>query len=234
MGVAVLEADVALRSAGLDLAVRLSVGEETVLLAGPNGAGKTTLLRILLGIRTPNSGRIALDGRALLDTAAGIDMPPEKRGIGYVPQDYALFAHLDVSRNVGFGLARRQRPERVAQTLSAVGIAHLASRRVQQLSGGERQKVALARALAARPRALLLDEPFAALDAQARRELRLQLAQTLSGWNLPALVVSHDLADAAVAARIVVIEAGRIAQQGTLRELRERPATAYVAELASA
>jgi len=228
-----LEADVELESTGLDLSVQLSVGAETILLAGPNGAGKTTLLRILLGIRAPSQGRISLDRRTLLDTTTGFEVPPERRGIGYVPQDYALFPHLDVAGNVAFGLRRKERAERTGQILSELGIVHLAYRRVQALSGGERQKVALARALAPRPRALLLDEPFAALDAQARRQLRDQLAQTLSSWRLPAIVVSHDPADAVIGSRIVVLEGGRIAQEGTLGELRERPATPYVEQLAA-
>jgi molybdate transport system ATP-binding protein len=229
----VLEADVELRSADLDLSVRLSVGKETLLVVGPNGAGKTTLLRILLGIQAPTRGRISLDGQPLLDTKSDLNVPPERRGIGYVPQDYALFPHLDVAGNVGFGLFRRDRHERVPEVLSQLGIAHLSRRRVQGLSGGERQKVALARALAPHPRALLLDEPFAALDVQARRQFRGQLAETLSSWRLPALIISHDPADAVVGSRIVVLERGRIAQEGTLEQLRARPATAYVQELAS-
>ena len=121
-----LEADVELKSNQLDLSVQLSVGAETILLAGPNGAGKTTLLRILLGIRAPSQGRISLDRRTLLDTTTGFEVPPEHRGIGYVPQDYALFPHLDVAGNVAFGLRRKERAERTGQILSELGIVHLA------------------------------------------------------------------------------------------------------------
>ena len=210
------------------LHLEFAVGEETVLLAGPNGAGKSTLLRLLLGIAAPQAGRISLDGRTLFD--GDINLPPEARGLGYLPQDYALFPHLDVRGNVGFGLRRAERAARTQEVLEALQIAPLAARRVQELSGGERQKVALARALAPRPRALLLDEPFAALDAQARRQLRQFLSAQLEALRLPALVVSHDPADAAVGRRIVVMERGRIVQEGTLESLRASPATPFIAE----
>ncbi len=213
------------------LDVQLAVGAETLLIAGPNGAGKSTLLRTLLGIAAPRSGRIALDGRTLWDETASL--PPEERGLGYVPQAYALFPHLDVAGNVGFGLKRPERKERTREVLEALQIAHLSARRVQTLSGGEQQRVALARALAPRPRALLLDEPFAALDAQARRQLRQFLSRQLESLRLPALVVSHDPADAAVGSRIAVMERGRIVQQGALDELRAAPATPFIAEWAA-
>lgn len=227
-----LEARVAGQAGNVPLEVTLAVGAEAVLLAGPNGAGKSSLLRMLLGIVRPRAGRIALEGRVLFDAQAGIDVPPEQRRLGYVPQDYALFAHLDVAGNVGFGLPRAERAQRTREVLESFGITHLSARPVQALSGGERQKVALARALAPRPRALLLDEPFAALDAQARRILRAALAQRLAELRLPALVVSHDPADAGVAQTIVVLEHGRVVQRGTAAELRAAPATPYVAEFA--
>ena len=211
--------------------VSLRAGGEPLLVMGPNGAGKTTLFRLILGILKPQGGRVALGGRALFDSAQGIDLPPEERQLGYVPQDYALFPHLDVAGNVAFGLRRDQRATRLPRALEQLQIAHLAGRRVQTLSGGERQKVALARALAPQPQALLLDEPFAALDAQARRQLRGQLARQLAEWRLPTLVISHDPADAALGGRIVVLERGRIAQEGTLAGLREKPASDFVREL---
>jgi molybdate transport system ATP-binding protein len=210
------------------LDVQLAVGAETLLLAGPNGAGKSTLLRMLLGIGAPQSGRIALDGRMLWDGKT--NLPPEERRLGYVPQEYALFPHLDVAGNVGFGLRSSERRERTREVLEALQIAHLSARRVQTLSGGERQRVALARALAPRPHALLLDEPFAALDAQARRQVRSFLSEQLAALRLPALVVSHDPADAALGQRIAVMEHGRIVQQGTLADLRAAPATPFIAE----
>jgi molybdate transport system ATP-binding protein len=230
----VLEAQLEGSAGELSLDVRLAVGRESVLIAGPNGAGKSTLLRLLLGLETPSAGRVLLDGRVLFDSAAGIELPPEDRLLGYVPQDYALFPHLDVRDNVAFGLARLGRNERRARTqavLDSLELAPLARRRVQTLSGGERQRVALARALAPQPRALLLDEPFAALDAQARQKLRRSLSQRLAEWGLPALIVSHDPADAPIGQRLVVLEQGRVVQQGTIAELRAQPATGFVAEL---
>ena len=212
------------------LEVSLRAGDEPLLLMGPNGAGKSTLFKMILGILKPTSGRIALGGRALFDSARRIDLPPEARRLGYVPQQYALFPHLDVAGNVGFGLERNAR-ERLQRALQLLRIEPLARRRVQTLSGGERQKVALARALAPQPQALLLDEPFAALDAQARKQLRAQLAAQLADWKLPALIISHDPSDAVLARRIVVLEGGRIVQQGALEELRARPATAFIGEL---
>jgi len=213
------------------LDVQLSVGAEAVLLAGPNGAGKSTLLRVLLGVISPRSGRISLEGRTLFDGAT--DLATEERGLGYVPQQYALFPHLDAAGNVGFGLHRREREQRTREVLEALEIGHLAARDVRTLSGGEQQKVALARALAPRPRALLLDEPFAALDAQARRALRQFLWARLSALRLPAVVVSHDPADAGPGHRIVVMESGRIVQQGSLETLRATPATPFIAEWAA-
>ncbi len=210
------------------LDLQLAIGPETVLLAGPNGAGKSTLLRLLLGIDAPGSGRIALGGRVLFD--GNVDLPPEARRLGYLPQDYALFPHLDVRGNVSFGLRPHQRAARTQEVLEALQIAKLADRRVQELSGGERQKVALARALAPRPLALLLDEPFAALDTQARRQLRQFLSAQLEALRLPALVVSHDPADAGVGRRILMMERGRIVQEGTFEALRKAPATPFVAE----
>jgi len=226
----VLEARVVKRLGALDLAFDLSVGPETLVVAGPNGAGKSSMLRVLLGAVRPDSGRISLDGRTLF--AARIDVPPEDRLIGYVPQDYALFPHLDGIENVAFGLAHLPRRERRAHAgawLERLGAAHLAHRRIAELSGGECQRLALARALAREPRALLLDEPFASLDPSARRELRASLRRSLQQWRLPALIVSHDPDDAMLADRIAVMERGRILQQGSTAELRRAPASAFVA-----
>jgi len=169
-----------------------------VALVGPNGAGKTTLLRLLLGVLAPDEGRIALGGRVLFDREQEIDLAVEDRELGYLPQDYALFPHLDVIGNVTFGLARLARSERLRRAsdwLARLGASHLARRFPSALSGGERQRVGLARALARNPRALLLDEPFASLDQVARRELRVSMRGWLRDWQLPALIVSHDPAD---------------------------------------
>jgi len=232
----VLEIRVARRIGPLDLRIDLSLDGETVLLAGPNGAGKTTLLRLLLGVLAPDEGRIALGGRVLFDREQEIDLAVEDRELGYLPQDYALFPHLDVIGNVTFGLARLARSERLRRAsdwLARLGASHLARRFPSALSGGERQRVGLARALARNPRALLLDEPFASLDPTARRELRASFRRWLAEWRLPALIVSHDPADASVVDRIAVMERGRIVQQGTAEELRAAPVSDFVAGFAA-
>jgi molybdate transport system ATP-binding protein len=226
-----LELDLEARVGPLALRARLSIGNGPLALVGPNGAGKTSLLRALLGVR-PARGTIALDGAALLDTARGIDLPPERRRLGYLPQHAALFPHLTVIANVEFGMPRQPgRLERALGLLESLEVGHLASRRTTALSGGERQRVALARALAAEPKALLLDEPLAALDAGARRQVRDFLAARLRALALPALVITHDAADAcALADRIAVLEQGALTQIGTPAELRAAPATQFVAD----
>jgi molybdate transport system ATP-binding protein len=228
-----LEVRIARSVGSLQLEVDLSVSSETVLVAGPNGAGKTTLLHLILGISRPDGGRILLDGQALFD--GRVDVPAERRRLGYVPQHSALFPHLDVVGNVAFGLghlSRAERRDRADAWLKRLGVFDLARRRTAALSGGERQRVALARALARGPRALLLDEPFASLDPTARRELRASVRGWLAEWRLPALIVSHDPADAFVADRIAVMEGGRIVQQGTADELRAAPVSDFVAGFA--
>ncbi|HYS10367.1 MAG TPA: ATP-binding cassette domain-containing protein [Myxococcales bacterium] len=230
-----LEIRVARRIGPLDLRIDLSLDGETVLLAGPNGAGKTTLLRLLLGVLAPDEGRIALGGRVLFDREQEIDLAVEDRELGYLPQDYALFPHLDVIGNVTFGLARLARSERLRRAsdwLARLGASHLARRFPSALSGGERQRVGLARALARNPRALLLDEPFASLDQVARRELRVSMRGWLRDWQLPALIVSHDPADAVLADRIAIVERGRLIQQGTLDELQKAAASSFVSGFA--
>lgn len=232
-----LDARISRRLGPLDLTVDLSLDRETVLLAGPNGAGKSTLLRLLLGTLRPDRGRIALDGAVLFDGDARIDVPAEDRGLAYVPQDYALFPHLDVLGNAAFGLSaldRRERVRRATGWLERLGADHLLRRAPAELSGGERQRVALARALARKPRAIFLDEPFASLDPLARQKLRGALAGWLREWQLPTLVVSHDPADAMLADRIAVIERGQVVQQGTLDDLRHAPASDFVSGLTQA
>ena len=227
------------RVGSLELAVSLDAGERPLVLVGPNGAGKTTLLLMLIGAIRPHRGRVVLDGETLLDTATDVDVVPEERGLGYVPQRYGLFPHLTVLGNVVFGLESRhryRRPERRARALAlleALEVAHLSARRPDSLSGGEGQRVALARALAAEPRALLLDEPLAALDASVRRQLREFLPSRLAALRLPTIVVTHDVLDAAAFGEdIAVLEAGRVVQRGALDDLRQRPATPFVTQWA--
>jgi molybdate transport system ATP-binding protein len=230
-----LKVDVEAKLGTLELRVTLPAAAGTTVLVGPNGAGKSTLLKAILGVVRPRSGEIALDGRRLFSAAAGVNVPTEDRRLGYVPQRYALFSHMTVADNVGFGIrgvSKPRRLDRIMELLEELDIAHLADRKTPSLSGGEAQRVALARALAIRPRALLLDEPMAALDAGARRKVRRFLAERLATIEIPTLVVTHDVADVDVfGGRVAVIDAGRIVQLGVREELEREPATEFVREL---
>ena len=227
---------VRMRLGVLELDVDLEGGDEPVALIGPNGSGKTTLLRTIAGAHRADAGRIRIGEEDVFDGATGLDLPPEARRVGYVPQGYGLFPHLSVAENVAFGSiarsprqGREARRARAGELLQRVGCVHLIDRRPAGLSGGEQQRVALARALAVEPNMLLLDEPLAALDAQARRAVRNYLAEHLSQRSGPALVVSHDLRDVrALGGPVCVIEDGRIVQRGLPDELAARPATDFV------
>jgi molybdate transport system ATP-binding protein len=238
-GAAHLSARLCARVGTLTIDVELWVPPGVLVLVGPNGAGKTSILSLLLGVLTPERGRVQVSSETLFDTERGIDTPIERRGLGYVPQDYALFPHLTVRGNVDFAVrcaarelqGRRERAERVGALLAAFGIEALAERRTLALSGGERQRVALARAMATEPRALLLDEPLAALDVHSRAEVRAFLSTQLADQHLPTLVVTHDADDArSLGQHIVVLEGGRITQSGTWDALRRAPASAFIAE----
>jgi molybdate transport system ATP-binding protein len=222
-----LELDITapLRAFGVDVA--LTVGAETLALVGPSGAGKTTVLRCVAGLHRPATGRIALGRDTWFDSERGIDRPPDRRSVGLVFQDYALFPHLTVRANVGFGGRAR-----VDELLERLGIAQLAGEKPGQLSGGERQRVAVARALARDPSVLLLDEPLSALDAHTRAGVREQLADLLAELALPSLIVTHDFTDAAALAdRVGVVLDGLVHQLGTPAELLARPADEFVASL---
>jgi molybdate transport system ATP-binding protein len=220
----------------LDVALAADQGE-TVAILGPNGAGKTTLLRALAGLVPIDHGRIRLGG-TVLDDAAGVFVPPERRPIGVVFQDYLLFQNLSAVENVAFGLRSRgvRRTEARAlatQWLDKVGLADRGNAKPRELSGGQGQRVALVRALATRPQLLLLDEPLAALDQTARTEIRHELRTHLATFDGIRLLVSHDPLDAATLAdRLVVLEHGRVVQTGTFVDLAARPRSRYVAELA--
>ncbi|MEN6518001.1 MAG: ATP-binding cassette domain-containing protein [Methanospirillum sp.] len=203
-----------LRDFVLDLRVAVDEGE-TLALLGVNGSGKTTVLNLLAGLLRPDGGRIALHGRVLFDAGQRIDMPTEDRRVGLVFQDYALFPHLSVRDNVAFGLRarrtdRRELGDRVDRELEAFGLADHADVPASRLSGGERQRVALARAVAVEPELLLLDEPFAALDVRSRPPLRRELRETIRRIRVPAVLVTHSIADVrACADRVSVIQRGR-------------------------
>jgi molybdate transport system ATP-binding protein len=223
-----LTLDHALRS--FRLALALEVGRETVALVGPSGAGKSSVLRAVAGLLRPDAGRVAAGRDVWLDTAAGIDLPPERRSVGLVFQEYALFPHLDVRRNVAFGGAGR-----ADELLERLRISHLARARPGDLSGGERQRVALARALARDPAVLLLDEPLSALDAHTRGVVRGELADLLAELTLPTLLITHDFEDAAALAdRIGVLVEGRILQLAPAAELVAAPSDAFVASFTGA
>lgn len=223
----------------LELDVELSGDATPVALVGPNGSGKTTLLRTIAGAYRPATGAIQLGDRTLFDSGREIDIPPEERRVGYVPQGSGLFPHLTAIDNVAFGLlshtppiARDARRQAAAKLLQRMDCAQLAARYPAALSGGEQQRVALARALMTEPQMLLLDEPLSALDARARRAVRTFLAEHLREHRGPALVVTHDLRDIrALDAHVYVIDEGKIAQHGTVAELAEHPATELVTEL---
>jgi iron(III) transport system ATP-binding protein len=208
-------------------------GSLTAVL-GLSGCGKTTLLRVIAGFERAERGVVTLASRTLDDARTYV--APEKRGIGYVPQEGALFPHLSVRDNVGFGLSRRERRgATVDGLLEMVGIAPLARRLPHELSGGEQQRVALARALARRPQALLLDEPFSSLDASLRSHVREEVHALLSKQGVTTVLVTHDQDEALSLADVVaVLRDGQIVQQGTPEELYERPADERLARFLGA
>lgn len=221
-----------------ELDVQLRGNSRPVALIGPNGAGKTSLFRLITGALTPSTGCMRLGDTLVYDGQQGIDLPPEVRRVGYVPQGSGLFPHLRVLDNVTFGLRVGEaatRPKearrRGQELLETLGCGHLGRRLPGQLSGGEQQRVALARALAVRPRLLLLDEPFSAMDATVRRMLRRLLAERLRAEQLPAIIISHDVRDVrALDAEVCVMAQGKVAQFGDLQTLQQAPANAFVAE----
>jgi molybdate transport system ATP-binding protein len=218
----------------LDVEVAVADGEVLAVL-GPNGAGKSTLLRVLAGLLLPGDGRVVVDGRVWDDGA--VHLPASQRSLGVVFQDALLFPHLSVGENVAFGLRTRgvRRPVRTAAAaawLDRVGLPGFAPRRPGELSGGQAQRAALARALVGDPALLLLDEPLSALDARTRLTVRAELRRHLAAFGGSTVLVTHDPVDAlALADRVLVVEDGRVVQEGTPADVSRRPRTDYVARL---
>ncbi|HEY5661200.1 MAG TPA: TOBE-like domain-containing protein [Gaiellaceae bacterium] len=210
-----------------DVTVEVAEGSLTALL-GPSGSGKSTLLRVIAGLERPDAGNVCLDG---VDVT---NVPPQQRGVGFVFQHYAAFKHMTVWDNVAFGLTIRRRPrgevkQRVAELLELVQLSRLAKRYPAQLSGGQRQRMGLARALAVDPKVLLLDEPFGALDARVRKELRVWLRRLHDETHTTTVIVTHDQEEAMdVADNVVVMNGGHIEQIAPPRELYDHPANEFV------
>ncbi|MDG2281625.1 MAG: ABC transporter ATP-binding protein [Longimicrobiales bacterium] len=235
-------ADVQARFEGFELDVSLQGDARPLAVVGPNGSGKTTLLRAIAGAVPVTHAHVEIGKTVLESTEPGIHVPIELRRVGYVPQGYGLFPHLTVLENVEFGLSTgpdrppaETRRTRALEMLIELDCKPLANRHVDRLSGGEQQRIALARALVLEPDLLLLDEPLAALDATRRRAVRHFLAERLQAFGRPSIIVTHDVRDVvALNANIVVLEKGHVVQQGSLASLRQAPVNDFIAEFIGA
>lgn len=218
-----------------ELNISLQADRELLALFGPSGAGKSLTLQAVAGLMRPDSGVIRLGETVVFDSRTGLNLPPQQRHVGYVTQDYTLFPHLSVAKNIAYGLRGRPKQEirrAVAEMLDLIELVDFSDHRPDELSGGQKQRVALARALVTNPKILLLDEPFSALDAPIRAQLRLELRALQQQLQIPTLLVTHDLAEANILAdRIAVYEAGAILQVGTPSEIMHHPANLHVARL---
>lgn len=223
------------RVKGFELDASWTTGRGFTSLIGYSGSGKSLTLAMLMGTMRPDEGRITFDDRLLYDSRSGIDVPTQRRGFGFVSQTGDLFPHLSVRSNVAYGLrgmGRRERDERVDELLDAFHIAELAGKRPSEVSGGERQRTALARALAPRPRALLLDEPLSALDLPIRCELRALLRSVQERFAIPVIMVTHDLLEACELADTLVVYSGTgVVQVGSPVELIHDPGTPEIRRL---
>ncbi|WP_083543150.1 ATP-binding cassette domain-containing protein [Desulfofundulus australicus] len=206
--------------------IELSVQNEVLVVVGPSGAGKTTLLQCLSGLQKPHQGEIVLNGRVLFSSTARVNLPPRHRNVGYVFQDYALFPHMTVEQNAAYGMkGNRRKSLKLQEVLEMLQIAHLAHRYPGQISGGERQRTALARALLADPELLLLDEPLSALDYETRYKIRKELKSLQRHWGIPFILVTHDLEEAAfLGDRVMRMEKGRVVGWGIPDDIMYRHA----------
>ena len=212
-----------------DLAVRFATDAPFAALYGPSGSGKTLTLQAIAGLLRPASGHVRINGRSLFDAAAGVDVPPPARRVGYLFQNYALFPHLTVRQNVAFGLGSwhgrltQDARDRVQALLENFGLAATADSRPDTLSGGQQQRVALARALACEPQLLLLDEPFASLNPMLKQSLRAELAAVRRRWGIPALMITHDVEDVLALADVAFIfDAGQVVRQIGMHDAQSR------------
>ena len=225
-----LRLDITVPLRAFDLELTLDVGRETIALVGPSGAGKSTVLRAIAGLQRPSRGSVRVGDRDWFDAAREVDLPPEERSVGLVFQEFALFPHLSVRRNVEFGGRGR-----TDELLERFRIAAIADARPGEISGGERQRVALARALARDPEVLLLDEPLSALDAHTKARVRAELHELLDECGLPVILVTHDFEDAAaLAGRVGVLKEGQLVQLAAAADLVASPADPFVAGLTGA
>jgi molybdate transport system ATP-binding protein len=220
----------------VQVAFRLPLDPPSVLiLCGPSGSGKTTVLRCLAGLEWPERGTIRFGEATWLDIATGDKLPAQRRGVGYMSQDYALFPTHSVAGNIMFGLSEvpaRERQHRLAEVIGLLHLEGLEPAKPSQLSGGQQQRVALARALARRPQLLLLDEPLSALDVPTRGKVRTELGRLLRDLRIPSIVVTHDWEEAlALGDRMVVVHEGRVVQEGSPQEVFNRPRDAEVAKI---
>lgn len=221
-----LEIDVKkrLRDFDLDVSLKVEVGE-ILMLVGENGCGKSTLLNMVAGLITPDAGEISLAGEPLFDSGLRINLPPEERKIGYVFQSYALFPHLTVRENVAFGLrarrfSRQKIEVKVKEQLEAFDLWGMRDAKAVNISGGQKQRTALARALAIQPRLLLLDEPLAALDIRRQAEMRKELRNLIRNFGVPSIVVTHDLRDVvSIGDRVFFLEEGKVIHSGPAEEV---------------
>lgn len=228
-----LELDIKKDLGDFCLRVSFSAGDNMVALFGPSGSGKSLTLHCIAGLVTPDNGAIVIDGLTVFDSRSRINLPPQKRRVGYVFQNYALFPHLTVEANIGYGLHQlpgHKRRSQVEEAIRRVRLEGMEKRLPRQLSGGQQQRVALARTLATQPRILLLDEPFSALDSAVRGRLQSELMQLLRHLSITTILVTHNLPEAyALSERMVVYDAGRILQDGHRDEVLYKPRTRSVA-----
>lgn len=235
MDEALLKAAFDVEVLGFQLRIRMVVGPELAVVFGPSGAGKSLALRALAGLIRPARGAISLRGQTLFDSERGIDLPPQIRRIGYVPQNYALFPHKTIAENIAYALndiPRQERNRRVEELLGLMRLADQAERLPTEVSGGQQQRTALARALARHPNLLLMDEPFAALDEGLRTHLRDELRRVQQSYCIPVLLVTHNLSEAySLADRLVVVSEGEVIQSGPRDDVFRQPRNPQVARL---